>query len=194
MSGEWEGKGLRLAIEAIARSPRWRLVVVGRGDVERAETLARDLGARDRVRFNGPLVDIAPVYRAADAFLLPTSYETFSLVTYEAAASGLPLLVPRVSGVEDLLEHGRNGWFIPREPGGIAERLDTLADSRELRERFGRAAREASLGFSWETMVDAYAAVYEELASGASSEDVGEKARDLALLPAEVEGAKVSRH
>lgn len=194
VSSEWEGKGLRLAIEAIARSPRWRLVVVGRGDVERAQALARELGVGDRVRFNGPLVDIAPVYRGADAFLLPTAYETFSLVTYEAAASGLPLLVPRVSGVEDLLVDGRNGWFVPREPARIAECLDTLADNPELRVRFGLAARAASLGFSWETMVDAYAALYEELASGAPGQDVGEKAGDLALLPAEVEGAEVSRH
>ena len=28
----------------------------------------------------------------ADAFVLPTSYETFSLVTFEAAASGLPVI------------------------------------------------------------------------------------------------------
>jgi glycosyltransferase involved in cell wall biosynthesis len=37
---------------------------------------------------------------SADAFVLPTGYETLSLVTYEAAACGLSLLVNRVSGVE----------------------------------------------------------------------------------------------
>jgi glycosyltransferase involved in cell wall biosynthesis len=164
VGGEWEGKGLRLAIEAVARSPRWRLVVVGRGDVDRYQAIAGELGAGDRVRFNGPLVDIAPVYRGADAFLLPTAYETFSLVTYEAAASGLPLLVTRVSGVEDLLEDGRNGWFIPRDATRIADRLATLAERPELRAELGRAAREASLRFSWEAMVDAYESLYEELA------------------------------
>jgi glycosyltransferase involved in cell wall biosynthesis len=130
------------------------------------------------VRFAGPLHDIAPVYRAADAFLLPTAYETFSLVTYEAAASGLPLLVPRVSGVEDLLEHDRNGWFVPREGAGIAGWLNTLADEPELRERFGHAAREASLRFSWGAMVDAYVALYEELGGhpGAASPDANESA------------------
>jgi glycosyltransferase involved in cell wall biosynthesis len=166
VGGEWEGKGLRLAIEAVARSPRWRLVVVGRGDAEHYGTVARELGAGGRVRFSGPLVDIAPVYRGADAFLLPTAYETFSLVSYEAAASGLPLLVPRVSGVENLLEHGRNGWFVAREAAGIAGRLETLAGEPELGQRLGRAAREASLSFSWEAMVDAYVSLYEELAAG----------------------------
>jgi glycosyltransferase involved in cell wall biosynthesis len=168
VGGEWEGKGLRLAIEAVARSPRWRLVVVGRGDVERYQALAHELGVGGRVRFAGPLVDVAPVYRGADAFLLPTAYETFSLVTYEAAASGLPLLVSRVSGVEDLLEDGKSGWFVPREAGAIGARLDALADDPALRERLGRAAREASLGFTWDAMVDAYASLYEELSPGSA--------------------------
>ena len=177
VGSEWEGKGLRLAIEAVAQSPRWRLVVVGRGDVERYRALAGELGARDRVRFNEPLVDVAPVYRAADAFLLPTAYETFSLVTYEAAASGLPLLVPRVSGVEDLLEDGRNGWFVPRDAAAIAARLHTLEDEN-LRIEFGRAAREASLRFSWSAMVDAYVALYGELSpNGATPSPARARAR-----------------
>jgi UDP-glucose:(heptosyl)LPS alpha-1,3-glucosyltransferase len=189
VGSEWEGKGLRLAIEAVARSPRWRLVAVGRGDTGRYETIAGELGAADRVRFAGPLVDIAPVYRGADAFLLPTAYETFSLVTYEAAASGLPLLVPRVSGVEDLLVDGEGGWFVPRDAERIAERLDALADDPQLRERFGAASRAASMRFSWDAMVEAYVSLYEELASGAPSagHDVAEEGGDLALLAGSVE-------
>jgi glycosyltransferase involved in cell wall biosynthesis len=177
VGGEWEGKGLRLAIEAVARSSRWRLVVVGRGDVGRYEAIARRAGAGDRVRFAGPLVDVAPLYRGADAFLLPTAYETFSLVTYEAAASGLPLLVPRVSGVEDLLEDGRNGWFVPRDAAAIAARLDALAGDPGLRERLGRAAREASLAFSWDGMVDAYESLYEELSTGSAHSGQSGRAR-----------------
>jgi glycosyltransferase involved in cell wall biosynthesis len=165
VGGEWERKGLRFAIEAIARSPRWRLAVVGSGDVERYERVAAELGAGDRVRFHPPVVDVDAVYRAADAFLLPTAYETFSLVTYEAAGSGLPLLVTKVNGVEELLVDGQNGWFMTRDASAIAGRLDALADHPGLRERFGRAAREASLRFTWDAMVDAYVSIYGELSS-----------------------------
>jgi glycosyltransferase involved in cell wall biosynthesis len=190
VGGEWEGKGLRVAMEAIARSPEWRLVVVGRGDSERYTRIAAELGIAERVRFAGPVVDVAPVYRAADAFLLPTAYETFSLVTYEAAASGLPLLVSRVSGVEELLEPDVNGWFVARDPADIAARLEALARDPELRERLGHAARAASLRFSWDAMVDGYVAVYEELASAPAGtlDEVAHEGGDLALLAGPVEG------
>ena len=73
---------------------------------------ARLAQTESRLHFLGSVDQMPRLYAAADAFVLPTSYETFSLVTYEAAAAGLPLLVTRVSGVEDLLADGLNGWFI----------------------------------------------------------------------------------
>jgi glycosyltransferase involved in cell wall biosynthesis len=112
VGSEWEGKGLLPAIEAIARLRSWRLVVVGDGDVPRFQAHAERLGAGKRVHFLGRRIDTGSFFRAADAFILPSRYETFSLVTFEAAASGLPLLVTRVSGVEEILRDGENGWFI----------------------------------------------------------------------------------
>ncbi len=163
VGGEWERKGLRHAIEGIARAPEWRLVVVGGGDIERFAELARRAGAGQRVRFEGAVADPAPYYAGADVFILPTAYETFSLATYEAAASGLPLLVSRVSGVEDILVQGRNGWFIDRDADLIATRLQELAADQERRAAMGAAAREDSARFGWSRAVDAYERLYLEL-------------------------------
>ena len=44
-------------------------------------------------------------------------------MTHEAAAMGLPLLVGRVSGVEEILVDGENGWFVGSDPQGIARRV-----------------------------------------------------------------------
>jgi glycosyltransferase involved in cell wall biosynthesis len=163
VGGEWERKGLRHAIEAVARVPEWRLVVVGAGDVERHRELARAAGADDRVRFAGAARDTAPYYPSADAFVLPTAYETFSLVTFEAASSGLPLLVTRVSGVEEILVDGRNGWFVDRDADVIAERLRRLRDDSALRQTMGENARSSAAAFGWERMVDAYGDLYDAL-------------------------------
>ena len=104
--------------------------------------------------------EVQLVYELADAFVLPTSYETFSLVTFEAAASGLPILATPVSGVRELIEDGVNGFLITRAPELIAQRLSELAADPQLRERLGRAAREAALRFSWGEMVAGYHDVY----------------------------------
>jgi len=162
VGGEWERKGLRCAIEAVARAEGWHLVVVGSGDAERYRRLATEAGAGERVHFEGVTADPAPYYAGADGFLLPTAYETFSLVTFEAAAAGLPLLVSRVSGVEEILVEGRNGWFIDMDPDAIARRLEALTDEA-TRRAMGAAAREDSMRFGWDRAVESYDTLYREL-------------------------------
>ena len=108
--------------------------------------------------------DVQLVYALADAFVLPTSYETFSLVTFEAAASGLAVLVTPVSGARDLIQDRQNGFLITRQPEQIAERLAELAAAPPLRARLGAAARESALKFSWERMVAEHQELYARLA------------------------------
>jgi glycosyltransferase involved in cell wall biosynthesis len=165
VGGEWERKGLRFAIEALEGLDGVELTVVGEGDRDAHQKLAERLGVADRVTFAGPTDDVLAWYGRADAFLLPTAYETFSLVTYEAAACGLPLLVTRVNGVEDLLREGRNGWFVSREAGAIRSRLRALRDDPALRQRLGQAARADSLDHDWVRVVAAYREIYTESAS-----------------------------
>jgi len=103
------------------------------------------------------------VYASADAFVFPTAYEAFPLSMLEAAASGVPLLVTRVSGAEDLLLDGVNGWFITRNAGDIAQHLNQLASDRRLAKRMSEEARVAAAQFTWNTMIEGYLAVYSEL-------------------------------
>jgi glycosyltransferase involved in cell wall biosynthesis len=178
VGSEWEGKGLRSAVEALPIAQDWHLTVVGAGDEARYAALAQKLGVAERVHFQGKNPDVLPYYQAAEAFVLPTRYETFSLVTYEAAACGLPLLVGRVSGVEDILQDGINGWFIEQDATQIADRL-RLLDEPEA-PSMGNAARRASLEFDWDRMVAAYEARYAAAAGQTESDDENNAAADQA--------------
>lgn len=164
VGSEWERKGLGIAIEALRDNPGVSLTVVGSGDAEAYGRAAEAAGVLDRVEFAGASADVASWFRRADVFVLPTAYETFSLVTYEAAASGLPLLVTRVNGVEDLLRDGENGWFVERRPEDVGARLRTLAEDPELRLSMGAAARRDSLEHSWRRVVERYRDLYAEAA------------------------------
>jgi glycosyltransferase involved in cell wall biosynthesis len=161
----WGHKGLGSAIEALTQAPDWDLVVAGAGDRLHYQELADSLGVSGRVHWLGVVGDIHVVYELADAFVLPSSYETFSLVTFEAAASGLPLLATAVSGVCELLVDGETGFVITPEPSVIAGRLNQLAADPADRERLGRAARQAALAFSWEEMVAEHHELYTRLAN-----------------------------
>jgi len=165
VGSEWERKGLEPAIQALASAPDWVLVVAGGGDRARYQGLADSLDVRDAVRWLGVTPDVQIACQMADAFILPSSYEAFSIATLEAAASGLPMLVTPVNGARELIEDGRNGFLITRDPQLIAERFGQLAADPELRSRLGRAARESALRFSGERMVIEHHELYSRLAS-----------------------------
>jgi UDP-glucose:(heptosyl)LPS alpha-1,3-glucosyltransferase len=163
VGGEWERKGLGAAIEALAPCPQWDLVVVGDGDRGHYQRLADGLGVGQRVHWSGVMRDVHVAFALADAFLLPSRYETFSLVTFEAAASGLAVLASPVNGVRELIQDERNGFLIGQEPQLIAERLQRLATDPEPRQRLGAAARASALEFSWERMVTQHEQLYARL-------------------------------
>ncbi len=164
VGGDWGHKGLRTVIEALARAGEWDLVVAGRGHVPPYRELAEALGVGGAVHWLGVVRDMPVVYGLADAFVLASGYETFSLVTFEAAASGLPVIATPVNGVRELIEDRRSGLLAAPEPEAIAARLRELAADPDLRARLGAAAREAVLGFSWEEMVARHEALYARLA------------------------------
>ncbi len=164
VGSEWERKGLGPLIEALALAPDWALVVAGEGDAQRYRRLADSAGVGHAVRWLGVSSDVGTIYELADAFVLPSSYETFSLVSFEAAASALPILATPVNGVRELIADGHNGFLISAEPAVIAERLGRLAADPGLRSRIGVAARETALAFSRERMVAEHSALYLRLA------------------------------
>ncbi len=181
VGSEWERKGLRPVLDALALAGEWSLVVVGRGDERRYRELADSLGVADAVRWLGVTQDVALIYALSDAFVLPTSYETFSLVTFEAAASGLPVLATAVNGISELVQEGENGFLIEPEAHAIARRLVQLASDPELRARMGAAARRSALRFGRETMVAKHHELYQRLAAGRRSTDRREPSQTRAL-------------
>jgi glycosyltransferase involved in cell wall biosynthesis len=89
-------KGGAIAIEAIARAPDWRLVVLGDGpDRRRLERLARRRGVAERVEFRGwqPREEVWRVMREeADVLLFPSLHDEAGWVVVEALSQGLPVL------------------------------------------------------------------------------------------------------
>jgi glycosyltransferase involved in cell wall biosynthesis len=152
--GHFENKGLPevyTALTHLTDTPnRLALVVVG-GFADRVRQLrlqAEAAGIADRVRFTGMVDDPRPYYWAADAFVLPSLYETFSFVAFEAAAAALPLVATRVHGVTDILVDGVTGWEVTPDTPSVEAALAEVAsvDAADLRAR-GAKARAAVAGF-----------------------------------------------
>ncbi|HVS84790.1 MAG TPA: glycosyltransferase family 4 protein [Gaiellaceae bacterium] len=167
VGGNWDLKGLRVAIEATAlagrRVPGLELWVLGRGDAARFGRVAAAAGAAEAVRFLGEVDEPSSFYASADVFVLPSLYETFSLVAYEAAASGLPVLATSVNGVREIVGADDGGRLLERTPAAFAEALEHFAEDRDARARAGDRARERAAAFTWERGVGAVLDVYRSL-------------------------------
>lgn len=165
--GEWRRKGLKLAMEALARVPQSGVILVVAGDDPQREEfrcLAENLGIVSRIRWLGFRADIHRIYAAADAFLFPSAYEAFSLATIEAAATGLPVMMSDISGASELLGDGRGGAIVERSAAAISAVMNEWADHPELRQRMGWEAREkVERDFHWDRIAEQTERFYDQL-------------------------------
>ncbi len=166
-------KGLDVLLRALARLPGPRLVIAGEGpEGPRLRRLAARLGLGDRVRFAGNVspADLPPLYRSADAFLLPATSpaEAFGIVLLEAMASGLPCITTEVgTGTSWVVQDGVTGLVVPpSDPAALAGAIRRLAGDAALRARMGAAGRaRVEAEFTQERMVQRVEEVYREVAA-----------------------------
>lgn len=168
VGGDWERKGVRDAIDAVASVRDAHLVIVGRGDAAAMREHAGRRGAAARVTVVEPSPAPQDFYAAADCFLFPSRYEAFSLVTLEAAASGLPIVCHAINGTEELVRDGVNGWLVPFGADSLAAKVTALRDDAGLRARMSAAAVDSSLRYAWDRVADEYYGVLVEAAGGGS--------------------------
>jgi glycosyltransferase involved in cell wall biosynthesis len=94
----------------VADRPRARLVVAGSASDPAYERRLRrrivELGLERNVILAGQRPDVGRFYWMADAFVLPSFWEGWSLAMTEAACTGLPLVATAVGGARDLLADG----------------------------------------------------------------------------------------
>lgn len=146
-------KGQELALRAIGRIgtlfPHLRCQIIGEGpDRARLEALASKLGLGQRVQFLGrqSRAAVADAMRACSVFVLPSRNEGLGCVYLEAMACGKPVIACRGQGIDEIIEHGRNGWLIPVDGlDELVQGLSTLLQSADVSLRMGIAARETIL-------------------------------------------------
>jgi glycosyltransferase involved in cell wall biosynthesis len=142
------------------------LCLVGDGpDREHLERRAHDLGVIRDTLFLGYQEDVAPLYAAFDALVLPSGNEGTPVSVIEALAAGTPVVATRVGGVPDVVRDGEDGFLVdPGDTRALAERLVALATDDALRERVGAAARERVVArYAVERLVDDIDRLYRSL-------------------------------
>ena len=160
-----EYKGTKEFIELSQRLPKYKFELVV-NDTE--ENLTRFI-AEQHVAVPENLTvyprqsDVAPFYNRASVVLNLSNkrdiVETFGLTALEAMSAGLPVIVPTVGGIAEMVTDGVEGYKIDvADLDAIERRIDSMLTDRATYAALAANALSASAGYSAGAMVDGIAA------------------------------------
>jgi glycosyltransferase involved in cell wall biosynthesis len=148
------------------RQAEWELDLIGDGPLaQRMQSLAVDLGLRDRINFLGQRMDVPQRLADAQVSLLVTNWEGLPLSVLEAMRAGLPVIATDVAGIGEAISDGDSGYLVPRgDVRQLQDRIGRLLGDPRLRLRQGQAARARyERHFTLEQFVGRTLAVYEDV-------------------------------
>ena len=147
-----DDKGIRPLVIAQsklqARGLDIRLLLAGEPDPTNRSTLSeaemKAFAAMPGIEWLGHIDDVKTVWERAHIAALPSRREGLPKSLLEAAAFGRPIIATNVPGCREVARHGENALLVPvDDAAALAHAIETLANDRELRARFGANGRRA---------------------------------------------------
>lgn len=153
-----------LAVASQDKLPDLKILMAGEGPHE--EPLRRRIREQRlsaRVLLLGRRDPLA-VYQAADAVLLPSAQEGFSLVCAEAMCVGRPVLRTRTAGTEEMIIEGVTGRSVPIDQRAFLDAaIPFLADRPALGTLGANAARHIRQNLTFDRQVERTLELYRSL-------------------------------
>ena len=104
---------IRAFAKVAAEFPDWQLVIYGEGPLrESLELIVDSLELQDRVLLPGRTEQVVEELRKSKIFCMSSDYEGMSNAMIEAICVGLPIVSTKVSGTEELIRDGENGFIV----------------------------------------------------------------------------------
>jgi glycosyltransferase involved in cell wall biosynthesis len=173
-------KGLDLLAEALGRiapgHPELHLLVAGTDDGAWSPFRQRmeQLGLSRRMTYLGHVSGerARPVWSAADAFILPSYSEGFSMAILEALACRLPCLITTACHFPELAE-AEGAVVVTPDVNAVTEGLrDLLERQPDQRAQLGQNARRlVEQHYTWDRQAERLASVYRWLSGGGPPPD-----------------------
>lgn len=155
-------KGVNVLIDALARLPHTRGLIVGghpgEPDLAQCRALAERLGAGDRITFTGllPPAEVAARLASADILVLPNpplrisqSY-TSPLKLFEYMASARPIVASDLPAIREILDEQSAVLVTPGHGAALAEGIQRVIDEPRLARRLADAAARRAAEYSWD--------------------------------------------
>jgi glycosyltransferase involved in cell wall biosynthesis len=158
-------KGIKYLLEAVRRLALADAELVLAGRMVGSAAAFRPYDGRFRHVAHVPYHEVHALYRHADVFVFPSLHEGSAFATYEALASGLPVVTTANSG--SVVRDGEEGFLVPiRDVDAIADRILRLYRDPDLRRAMGEKARRRAEAFTWGDYRQRLNALFDDWAAG----------------------------
>jgi glycosyltransferase involved in cell wall biosynthesis len=140
-------KNQEMMIRAFAKIadefPHWQLVIYGEGPLRaELEFLVSSFKLQNRVLLPGRTEHVIEELRKSKIFCMSSDYEGMSNAVVEAFCVGLPIITTKVSGTEDFINDGENGFLLDiGDTDGMEKAMRILMSNDVLRRRMGEKSR-----------------------------------------------------
>ncbi len=136
-------KNIELLLEALSGIKNASILIIGDGELE-SDLKSRSIRMGINARFLGniPNNELPGLLNTCQAFVLPSKWEGMPKVLIEAMACGLPVIGTNVSGIKDLIEHGKTGLLCEPEIGSLRDAIRKVLNNSQLCKDIGRRARD----------------------------------------------------
>jgi glycosyltransferase involved in cell wall biosynthesis len=137
-------------VEAFSRiaiqHPNALLVVIGsKADkqyLDRLEEVIKSKNLPGRILLIGPRRDIPDWLSVCDLFVFPSKFEGLPVALSEALAAGMACIATNVGAIPELIRHEQTGLLVSLgDIEALAQSITRLLKDKELRQKYGNAAR-----------------------------------------------------
>lgn len=151
-------------LKKIAPNMPLALLVVGKGDIKHYREMAQRNGIAKEIIFAGVWKEnIAPIYMAADLFIMLSAFDTFGIAVIEAMAAGLPVIISPNVGAKDVVSNGKTGYIVePNHPEDVGKCI-SLSLMPQRYSRMSLKAQAAIKSLTWTTIAEQVGQQYEAL-------------------------------
>jgi len=128
--------------------PEVKMVVVGKGPAQ--QQLKKDMP--DAIFIDWVQQDKLPLmYASADLLVLPSRFDTFSMVVLEALSCGLPVIAYNTKGPKDIIRHQQDG-FLVETPAEMQEQIAEFLQRKD-KNAFKSSAVERSKAYNSDKII-----------------------------------------
>jgi len=161
-----EHKGFDILLRSLVTIDNTVLWLAGDGpERDSLESLAEELGVKDRVRFLGWRTDVNALMRTADIFVCPSRHEGLGSIIIEAWFNHCPMVATESQGPKELISDKKNGLLTPIDDvDSLSKAINALIDNpQEAQQIAEQGYREYQAFYSRDKIINQYKDFFEKI-------------------------------